>query len=216
MNPDNKNARPARAETDGFGKQSNPKAPSHTAQGKAEDAKYFFGDRLDGLVRASTAKNFRDIVEILRAGVHIAKERSEFLALPKPERDRLKQTRYLVPARFRTSPSRRTYAEATVCDLLILDIDDAAEAAQYVRNPSLLYKALWGFNFAAYETANSTADKPRLRVVVEADSIPKEKYAAAVETIGRFLGVRVNSESKNAVQPHYLPPLFSNTQEDGQ
>jgi hypothetical protein len=174
--------------------------------------KYFSGDSVHGLVKESSAKTFRDIVAALKTGAHLNMSRAEFLALGKEKRNEIKQVRFFVPACFKASPSRRTYDQATVCNLLFIDIDDASDAARFVKDCGLLYKALWGYSFAAYRTASSTPDRPRMRIVIEANSIPKNMYAKAVETVGALLGLTtLTAESKNPVQPMYLPTLFSDT-----
>jgi hypothetical protein len=174
--------------------------------------KYFSGDSLHGFVKASGAKTFSDFVAVLRTGARLDISRADFLALDKKDRNKLKQVPFFVPACFKTSPSKRTYDQATVCNLLFIDIDDASDAAPFVKDRGLLYKALWGYNFAAYKTASSTPDSPRMRIVIEADLIPNNMYAKAVETVGALLGLtEVTAESKNPVQPMYLPTLFSDT-----
>lgn len=178
--------------------------------------RYFMGNTLNGPVKAVAGEAWGDVLNILRLGARLDMTRAEFLALPREERNRIKAVRYFVPACFRTSPSQRTYEQATVCNLIFLDIDDADDARPFSENPGLLYKALWrSHNFAAYHTANSTPENPRLRIVIDAaEGIPKERYAAAVAFMGARLGLRkITRESRIAVQPMYLPTLFSDTRE---
>jgi hypothetical protein len=187
-----------------------------TADGQAGthggSRKYFTGDNVHGPVRASEAKTFSDVVKVLKVGAHLPITRAEFLARPKPERDRIKQVPFFTAACFRNSPSRRITEEALHCNLIFLDVDDASDAAPLVKNRGgLLYAKLRNFNFVAYETANSTPERPRLRIVVDAHEIPIARYAEAVETIGAILGVRVTPESRNPVQPMYFFTFFKDT-----
>lgn len=177
--------------------------------------KYFQGQSLQAPVHASPARTFSDVVERLRVCPTLGIKRSAFLALGKKERNEKKQVPFFVAACFKRSPSKRVYAEATHCNLLFLDIDLAQDAAPFVRNPDALYAALEGFNFAAYTTASSTAEQPRMRIVVDASNIPVARYRDAVNTIGAMLALsRVTSESQVAVQAMYAPTMFSDSTEE--
>lgn len=154
--------------------------------------------------------------------------RASFLALPKKERDDAKQVPFFVPACFNTSPSPRTYDHATHCNLIFLDIDPEKEkrdgkwvetgrypALPFVRDPSSIHKALEGFNFAVHHTASSTPDKPRIRVVVDAEGISLIGYPQAAMTIAALLGLpSITSESKVSVQPMYFPVMFLDSSDD--
>jgi len=145
--------------------------------------------------------------------------RSAFLALPRKERSDAKQVPFLVPACFKNSPSKRVYEQATHCNLVFLDLDELKDgrcpAAPFVNHPESLYKALAGLNFAAHTTASSTREKPRMRIIVDAQSIPLERYSAAVGTITAMLGLpSPNKESRVAVQPMFLPTLFSDSRDE--
>lgn len=151
-----------------------------------------------------------------------------FLALAERERNEAKQVPFFVPATFQTSPSKRDYAHAVHCNLLFLDIDPEKvkrdgkwvetghfPAAPFVRDPGLLKEALRDFNFVAHLTASSTPQKPRMRIVVDAEAIPLTEYAKAVTTIGALLGLpSITRESTVAVQPMFLPTLFCDSPED--
>lgn len=190
--------------------------------------RYFQGQTVTGLVAASTASTFREVVEKFRVCPKLPIKHADFIALPTAERDQAKQVPYFVAACFRESPSKRVYAEATHCNLIFLDIDPEKElrdgkwvetgrypAAPFVRDPRTLHTALQGLNFAAYITASSTAEKPRMRIVVGADHIPVADYPRAVEAVAAMLGLPVvTRESKVAVQPMYLPVMFSDSTDE--
>lgn len=171
---------------------------------------------MHGPVRISAAQSFRDVVDTLRICPVLGLTRASYLAMDKKTRSEVKQVPFFVAACFRESPSKRISAEATVCNLLFLDIDETREgicpAGPFVRDPDSLYSALEGYNFAAYTTVSSSAKKPRCRIVVDSAGIPAEDYASAVSTVGRMLGIaRVTHESKVAVQPMFLPTLFADS-----
>lgn len=191
--------------------------------------RYFQGQSVSGNVSASTATTFREVVEKFRVCPTLAIRHADFIALDQQKRDEIKQVPYFVPACFRQSPSKRVYAEATHCNLIFLDIDPEKEknaegkwvetgrcpAAPFVHAPRTLHTALHGFNFAAHLTASSTAAKPRMRIVVGAHRIPVSHYAKAVETVAAMLGLPViTKESKVAVQPMYLPVMFSDSTDE--
>lgn len=190
--------------------------------------RYFQGQTVSGSVSASTAATFLEVVEKFRVCPTLAIRHADFIALDQKRRDEIKQVPYFVAACFRQSPSKRIYAEATHCNLIFLDIDPEKElregkwietgrypATPFVRDPRTLHTALRGLNFAAYLTASSTAAKPRMRIVVGAHRIPVADYPRAVETVAAMLGLPIiTRESKVAVQPMYLPVMFSDSTDE--
>lgn len=172
-------------------------------------AKYFQGDSVAGPVHASTAKTFAEVVAAMQRGSTLPITRKVFFSFGKRKRDAVKEVPFFVPAVFKTPQSKRNYGEATVCNLIFLDIDDLPDG---LPDADTLKAALAPFNFLAYTTASSTPEKPRMRVVVDASNIPLHLYAKAVATIGKLLGLsNVTSESKVAVQPMFLPTRFADS-----
>lgn len=172
--------------------------------------RYFYGEGSDlGTCKATTARNFRELVErYLSVPVLINRTHDEFLSLTKRERDQLKKTNYLVPCTFTSSPSPRQHQFAKVCNLLCLDVDDSDEARSLIHNPGQIERALLPWSFAVYTTASHTRQAPRLRIMVDAEAIPPQRYPDALATLADRLGVTANKESKVAVQPMYLPICF--------
>jgi len=190
--------------------------------------RYFQGQEVTGLVHASTANTFADVVEKLNVCPTLPFTRKAFLALSEKERNQAKQVPYFTPACFKESPSKRSYDQATHCNLIFLDVDPEKEnrdgkwvengrypAAPFVNNPDLLYAALEGLNFAAHTTASSTPEKPRMRIIVDAHEIPLHLYPEAVKYIGSLLGLpSITKESKVAVQPMFVCVLFKDDTEE--
>jgi len=190
--------------------------------------RYFQGQSVSGQVSASTATTFREVVEKFRVCPTLAIRHADFIALDQKRRDEIKQVPYFVPACFRASPSKRVYTEATHCNLIFLDIDPEKEqrdgkwvetgrypAAPFFKDPRILHTALHGLNFAAYLTASHTHAKPRMRIVVGAHRIPVADYPKAVQTVADMLGLpSVTRESMVAVQPMYLPVMFSDSTDE--
>jgi hypothetical protein len=177
--------------------------------------RYFQGRTVTGPVHASAAQNWSDVVDTFRICPTLPLTHSAFLALDKKSRNEAKQVPFFVPACFRESPSQRAYSEATVCNLLFLDIDNSQDAAPFVNNPAALYEALSDFNFIAHTTASSTPENPRMRIVIDADAIPIHQYRAAVESIGALLALsKVTTESKVAVQCMFLATQFADSTDE--
>lgn len=187
--------------------------------------RYFQGSTVTGPVKASDATSFADVVDRFRVCPKLGITRDAFLALDKKKRDEVKHVPFFTPACFKTSPSKRTYDQATVCNLIFLDLDEEKDrqgkptgkcpAMPFYRDPDALYKALEGFNFAAHMTASSTPERPRMRIVIEADNIPVSLYPRAVATCAAMLGLtKLTTESRVAVQPMFLPTMFSDGTDD--
>ena len=181
--------------------------------------RFFIGRHVaDHVLTQADARTFPDLVKtLLGLPVRLAVTHDEFWAMTKPEQAKVKQVPYLVACTFPTSPHEGRKVEfAGPCNLIFLDIDDSPEtrntALQFVSSPGMLADRLDGLNFAVYRTASSTPEKPRLRVVVEADGIPPTQYADAVRTIAARLGLaHVTSESALLTQPMFRPSVFSDT-----
>lgn len=190
--------------------------------------RYFQGYSVTGPVTASTAQDFSAVVDKLRLPPNLGISRENFHKLNEEERNEKKRVPFFVPACFKTSPSKRDYASATHCNLIFLDIDPEKElrggkwvetgrfpAAPFVNNPETLYTALAGYNFAAHVTASSTPERPRMRIIVDADRIPLSAYPRAAMAISALLGLpAVTKESKVSVQPMFLPVWFSDSTEE--
>jgi hypothetical protein len=182
-------------------------------------ARYFQGTSVHGPVKASAARTFKEVVDALRVAPVLGIGHAAFLALDKKQRNEIKQVPFFVPATFKESPSKRTYEQAVHANLIFLDIDELPDgrcpAAPFLHNPDLLSEALAGFNFAAHVTASSTPEKPRMRIIVDAEAIPLSEYPKAVATIGSLLGLpSITRESAVAVQPMFLPTLFNDSPAD--
>ncbi len=177
---------------------------------------FYFGRGSNlGSVSAATARTFKELVDrYLNIAVPLICTREQYDKMTKDEKAAAKRVNYLVPAAFRTSPSRRVTEQAEHCNLLHIDLDKDPEgnypASAFATSPRALHQALHPWSFAAYSTASSTPEGPRMRILVHAEQIPIAKYAQAVRTIFHLLGVRhVTTESTVPIQPMYLPSLFA-------
>lgn len=182
-------------------------------------ARYFQGKSVTGMVYASSAQTWADVVDIFRICPTIPLKRKDFLALDKKTRNDKKQVPFFTPATFHESPSKRLTEYARCCNIIFIDVDEQKDgicpAAPFVRDPQLLYTALEGFNFLAHLTASSTPTKPRMRIVVDAENIPVLRYPEAVATIGKMLGLtKLTTESKVAVQPMFVGTQFSDSSDE--
>jgi hypothetical protein len=109
--------------------------------------------------------------------------------------------------------AHRQTGDVTECNLVFDDIDDKDEAQRILNSdiPALL----GNLNATIWHTARSTPAHPRIRVMVSARGISVAQYPAAVATVAGRLGLtHVNTESKIAVQPMFLPGQFKGDTED--
>ena len=177
--------------------------------------RYFGGETLNGSVRALKAQNFEELMaNYVRTPNELEITHAQFWKMTKAERSKAKEVPYIVPAVFRESPSHRRTDDAIFCNLIFLDIDEEKDgecpAAKFVNDKDSLAEALTPFAFAAYTTASSTSEKPRMRVVVSANDIPLNRYPEAVMNVAKRMGLEnVTPESKTAVQPMFFPTIFS-------
>ena len=183
-------------------------------------SRYFFGPSVKtNEVRASSARNFRHLVQLhLEGTLRLHHTREEYAALKTKEaRLDAKDTTYLLACTYKTDDSQRSIGNSSgLCNLLFLDIDVGSTADPFVRNPDILKQKLESFNFAAYTTASSTAVAPRMRLVVEADELPLSRYPDAVRTVARLLGIGDGFDhvSLTPNQPMICPTLFRDQDED--
>lgn len=172
---------------------------------------YFFGGDASDLGRVYQFKqtSFRTLVEqIFNVPVVLNTTRAEYSAMDKATRTATKRVPYIVPATFGSSPCQRNYGSATGISLLCLDIDNSDMARPYYNAPEILAEQLMPFNYVVHTTASSTEALPRIRIIVQAKLTLKE-YVPALRDLARRIGLAsVNTESRVAVQPMYLPTLF--------
>lgn len=186
--------------------------------------RYFTGQSVESrTLKLADARTFVALVkQVMDMPVPLSITYDEFWALEtKRERDEAKRVSYVVAATFPESPwtEGRKLEHAGECNLLFLDIDELPDgtcpAAPFVADPSILRDRLGRYNFAAWTTASHRPEKPRLRVMVEADAIPVERYPDAVLTLAQKLGLsHVTRESVVAVQPMFRPTMFAGQDPD--
>ncbi len=176
-------------------------------------SRYFGGEGESlGLVAPLGISSFSDLAkEVFAHPVQLPRTRAAFFALPEKDKtapmdqNRAKRCRFLTPATFEGTTRRTEFARE--CNLVFLDVDDS-DQAKHVLGLKLV-NALAPYSFAVYHTARSTADAPRLRVVVAAEKLPVGSYSAALGHIAKLLGLDfVTPESDRVVQPMFLPVSF--------
>ena len=179
---------------------------------------YFGGISVrDGRVRRLPVDDFKSLVEnYFHLPVTLPLRRSDFLALPKQERNRIKDVSFITPCTFTEEDTLRCDANSDKVVLACLDLDTPEDGSTYIAdfdgNPDTLADALHPLNFVAYRTASSTLDNPRLRIVV--DLVPSEPamLRRTVSHIARLLGLPArftgHRESTVISQPAYRPVMF--------
>lgn len=187
------------------------------------DKNIFFGGEANelGVVKALPLRTFKEFVERkLLIACTLNTTRDQYSSLPRKQQQLVKRVPYVVPCTFMETPSRRVDVNATNFNLICLDLDvnektGATPAAPYYNNPATLMELLSPFSFAAYTTASSTPEKPKMRIMVHADNLPKSLYRKAVKFIARCIGLtEITAESFTVVQPMYLPTIFRGDDEE--
>lgn len=148
--------------------------------------------------------------------VPIGVTKAEFLAMPKDARDAAKNGPYVTAASFNPDTPTRKRDHARSIELLFLDLDEDENTTHLAREiasvPETALSALAPFNCLVHHTANSTPHAPRLRVIVEAASLPLDAHRAAVALVLRRLGLpdqfKGAVESNNCVLPMFRPVMF--------
>jgi hypothetical protein len=173
--------------------------------------RYFGGTSvLSKKLKAFPYTSFKDLFEsVLKFPIHVGElTRAEYHKLDKKERDKKKDVPYISPGCYATEKADRGDADIVHCNLLAFDLDDSKDAHPFVAHPELLSLQLDPFNFVAYHSASSTNKNPRVRILVDADSVPRNQYADAVATLAVRLGVKINKESRTPALPMYRPTVF--------
>lgn len=163
-----------------------------------------------GIVRRLSPNNWSAFVsEVLGNPVRVNVTRSQYHALPRERQAEIKRVNYVVPCAFNASPTKRITTNATVFHLVVIDIDDPAQAAPFAECPGLLCDALHPHPFAAHLTLSSTPQAPRMHIFVACEPTPIARYPQAARYIAQCLGLdSPNKESTIPVQPMYLPTMF--------
>lgn len=172
-------------------------------------------------VRPLAAGDFRSFVTgYLNAPVTVHHTRSRFHALPEDRQREVKNGPYFCGCSFKDGTTERADRNAEAVVLVCLDLDCKAgePVPDYLRDihdsPDIAMSSLHPYNAAIYATASSMPDRPRLRVVVDADRLPpsKQTLRAAVRTLAERLGIpeefRGGSESTVISQPWFRPVTF--------
>ena len=167
------------------------------------------GDNM-GVVSAMNTATFEGLCSRLVKPFPIALTREAYHKLEAKAQMVAKRVNYIVPAAFISSPSKRKTEFAQRVNLVCLDIDGKTDKLEGNRTLERGFGGLGSLGYIAWETASSTAEHRRLRVVVHAENIPLNLYPQAVRTVAEMLGLaEVNSESLIAVQPMFWPTIFA-------
>jgi len=196
--------------------------------------RFFGGNPAQGLfehVSPLDCTTFKDFFDSqLWSPIRLRVTADEYRGLTEAEQKKVKFVRYFTPASFRNKGPKgfpKNNANVKAVNLLCIDIDPEKKkdlktgrlaetgnfpAAPLLENPRLLFDALEGWNFALYTTLNHTPDRPRVRLVVEADNLDPELYPDAVAYLGAKLGLPfVTRESKVVSQAMFRPTVFADT-----
>lgn len=187
------------------------KTPSHNHA--------FYGGRSarSNEVHRLAETTFADLVRsVYFRPIPLSMTKSDFLAMPKEGRDAAKNGPYVTAASFDVDFPTRKRDHAETIELIFIDLDEDANTAALAREiasvPHTATAALHPFNCVVHHTANSTLEAPRLRIIVEAASLPLDAHRAAVALVTKRLGLpkefKGAVESNNCVLPMFRPVIF--------
>src|SRR5688500_3000121 len=88
-----------------------------------------------GQVSALPQTSFEKLCEdVLCSPIPLSISREDFTALPKKEQNSAKRVRYIVPATFTASSSKRVREAAQTCNLIALDVDDPRASVKVIKS----------------------------------------------------------------------------------
>lgn len=173
---------------------------------------YWGGARSDSnVIRPLEVDCFKTFVErFINIPVVLPMTKADFFSRTKKERDAIKNGPYFCACSF-NAPVRND-SNAKELELLCFDIDDAPELLRIYQTSEAISEQLWPYNFVVYETANSTPEAPRLRLVIPLVPCDLEHHRRLVyfilERIGLPRNFRGVTESTTRSQPMYRPVSF--------
>lgn len=167
-------------------------------------------------VRPLKANSFKHLVETyFNTPVTLKITKSEFLDLPKDERDKMKAGPYITAVSFKGDEqglSKRNDGNADKLVLACFDLDEGQFVKDFAEAPATISEALHPFNFIAYHTANSAPDAPRLRIIVDIKPCALKHHRSFIAHIVDRLGIpdawKGERESKVLSQPMAKPVQF--------
>ena len=168
-------------------------------------------------IRVLSATDFKSLVSnYFNVPVNIPCTLAEYQAKSKAEQFELKNGPYICAARFVEGTTARSNEAAERMNLITLDLDTPeGENGDYLRDillaPETVLESLHPFNCLIHTTASSTPERPRLRIVVDADIDP-EHLRRGVRTVARMAGIPLTfkgiTESSTVSQPAFRPVMF--------
>ena len=180
--------------------------------------RYYGGTRAtSNEVRVLSATDFHSLVaNYFNVPVALSVTFDDYHKLDKDAQFKIKNGDYVCAARFVDGTTIRSNAAAERMNLITLDLDTPEDGdGRYLRDmlahPETVLEMLHPFNCLIHTTASSTPERPRLRIVVDADIDP-EHLRRGVRTLIRLAGIPSNFkgivESSTVSQPAFRPVLF--------
>lgn len=176
--------------------------------------KYWGGPRATvNDIRPLDAGDFRQLVErMFENPVPLPVTRAEFQALDKDGQFRIKNGPHVTGCSFKPGTTDRADINAESLVVQFLDLDDGEDVRRFHENPEILAELLHPYSFAAYYTASSTPENPRMRLAVDLVPCDPEHRFRFVHFIGNRIGLPADfkgfRESTVVSQPMFRPVLF--------
>lgn len=164
-------------------------------------------------IRPLEAGNFKELIERqINLPVVIPITREEFFAKPEDERNQIKAGPFITGCSFVEGTTQRRDANADRLVVQFLDIDSGDDARRFYEAPEVLSELLYPYSFAAYLTASSTPENPRLRIMVDLVPCDPEHRRRIVRFIASRIGIPADfkglRESTVTSQPMFRPVVF--------
>lgn len=156
---------------------------------------------------------WKELVETyFRTPVSLQINRSDFHALPKPDRDTLKACSYITACSFKEDECLRGDDTADQVVLVCFDLDEGEFVKDFDEAPETIADFLFPLNHAVWRTANYTPEAPRLRIVVEVKPCAPAKHKMLVRHVANRLGLPADwkggKESRTLSLPMARPVQF--------
>jgi hypothetical protein len=177
--------------------------------------KYFGGQNvIDGSIRQLNAATFKEFVErYIDKYVPLHMTRQQFFDSTKDTQKRLKSVAYYVQTSFKEGVTARQDKHAEALQLACFDFDEGDTASRIFTAPMVVSDQLNGINFVIHTTASHTAEKPRVRLIVDIEPMPLSFHKHIKAYLGNLLGLPPEWEGKKEslvlTQPMYRPIGFT-------
>lgn len=178
------------------------------------NSRYWGGAKVNpATIRPLDAADFKQLVtRLFENPVGLPVSREEYAALDKDGQFAIKNAPYITGCSFKPGTTERNDFNADELVVQFIDLDDGEDVRRLHESPEILAELLHPYSFAAYYTASSTPENPRMRIAVDLVPCAPEHRFRIVRFIGARLGLpndfKGYRESTVVSQPMFRPVAF--------